>query len=181
MTMTDATQRFYGTGRRQRARELRYRYFVPAIGVRSPNSSSPWRSRPEERVLARRCGSGVVARLAADRVGPAGSVAGADVNAGMPRRRARWPCPPAARRLNGTRSPLRRCRCLTLRSTCLRELASSSRGQGRCTERRAARWHPADAHTPVVPARDRLASVFCRGLRVNAAPQLARLSGRSSR
>jgi ubiquinone/menaquinone biosynthesis C-methylase UbiE len=39
--------------------------------------------RPGERVLDVACGTGVVARLAARRVGPAGTVVGLDVNPGM--------------------------------------------------------------------------------------------------
>ena len=60
------------------------RYFVPAIGL-------PLATRlveaaalsPGDRVLDVACGTGVVARLAAERVGAAGQVIGLDVNPGM--------------------------------------------------------------------------------------------------
>jgi ubiquinone/menaquinone biosynthesis C-methylase UbiE len=60
------------------------RHFVPAIAaplaadlieVAAPDA--------DERVLDVACGTGIVARLAAERVGSAGSVAGLDVNPGM--------------------------------------------------------------------------------------------------
>jgi ubiquinone/menaquinone biosynthesis C-methylase UbiE len=60
------------------------RYFVPAIGgplaVDLVDQAAP---RPGERVLDVACGTGIVARLAAERVGPTGGVAGLDVNPGM--------------------------------------------------------------------------------------------------
>jgi ubiquinone/menaquinone biosynthesis C-methylase UbiE len=60
------------------------RYFVPAIG-------GPWAEdllevaalRPGERVLDLACGTGIIARRAAERVGPSGKVAGLDLNPGM--------------------------------------------------------------------------------------------------
>jgi ubiquinone/menaquinone biosynthesis C-methylase UbiE len=60
------------------------RYFVPAIG-------RPWAEdliekaalRPGERVLDVACGTGIVARLAAERVGRDGAVARLDLNPGM--------------------------------------------------------------------------------------------------
>ena len=84
MTMTDATQGFYGTAYGGSATENYERYFVPAIGgpLAEPLVAAA-ALRPEERVLDVACGTGVVALLAADRVGPAGTVAGADINAGM--------------------------------------------------------------------------------------------------
>jgi ubiquinone/menaquinone biosynthesis C-methylase UbiE len=60
------------------------RYFVPAIG--EPVATELLRAaalRLGERVLDVGCGTGIVARLAADAVGSEGSVAGLDVEPGM--------------------------------------------------------------------------------------------------
>jgi ubiquinone/menaquinone biosynthesis C-methylase UbiE len=60
------------------------RHFVPAIGrPMAEDLVAAADLRPGERVLDVACGTGVVARLAADRVGPDGSVAGLDPNPGM--------------------------------------------------------------------------------------------------
>jgi len=60
------------------------RFFVPAIGA--PLATDLVREaelRQGERVLDVACGTGIVARLAADRVGTTGTVAGLDINPGM--------------------------------------------------------------------------------------------------
>ena len=60
------------------------RFFVPAIGA--PLATDLIRIaalRPGERVLDVACGTGVVARLAGQQAGAAGTVAGLDVNPGM--------------------------------------------------------------------------------------------------
>ncbi len=68
----------------KRAAENYERYFVPAIGA--PVAEGLVRTadlRPGERVLDVACGTGVVARLALERVGVDGSVTGLDPNPGM--------------------------------------------------------------------------------------------------
>jgi SAM-dependent methyltransferase len=60
------------------------RYFVPAIGLPlATELVEVARLSPGERVLDVACGTGVVARLAAEQVGAAGQVTGLDVNPGM--------------------------------------------------------------------------------------------------
>jgi ubiquinone/menaquinone biosynthesis C-methylase UbiE len=60
------------------------RYFVPAIGAPAAiDLIKIAELRPGERVLDVACGTGVVARLAAEVVGAAGTVAGLDINPGM--------------------------------------------------------------------------------------------------
>jgi ubiquinone/menaquinone biosynthesis C-methylase UbiE len=59
-------------------------YFVPAIAAPlAADLVARAALRPGERVVDIACGTGVVTRLAAQRVGVAGTVAGVDVNAGM--------------------------------------------------------------------------------------------------
>ena len=60
------------------------RYFVPTIGGPLAHDLVDEAAlKPGERVLDVACGTGVVSRLAAERVGPSGSVAALDVNAAM--------------------------------------------------------------------------------------------------
>jgi ubiquinone/menaquinone biosynthesis C-methylase UbiE len=60
------------------------RYFVRAIGAPLANDLIKIAAlRPGERVLDVACGTGVVARLASQQVGAAGTVAGLDINPGM--------------------------------------------------------------------------------------------------
>ena len=74
----------YESALAKQAAEHYQREFVPAIGrpvaERLIAAADP---RPGERVLDVACGTGVVARLAADRVGPQGSVTGLDPNPAM--------------------------------------------------------------------------------------------------
>lgn len=74
----------YGEAYGASAPECYERFFVPAIGA--PLAADLVRRaalRPGERVLDVACGTGVVARLAAQGVGDAGTVAGVDLNPGM--------------------------------------------------------------------------------------------------
>ena len=79
--MTDqAHDRSYGGT----AAENYQRFFVPSIGGPvAEDLIEAARLQPGERVLDVACGTGVVTRLAAERVGAAGLLAGLDVNPGM--------------------------------------------------------------------------------------------------
>ena len=60
------------------------RYFVPNIGAPVAKDLIEIAAlHPNERVLDVACGTGIVARLASQRVGTNGSVVGLDVNPGM--------------------------------------------------------------------------------------------------
>lgn len=60
------------------------RYFVPAIGAPlAADLVEAAALQPGERVLDVACGTGIVTRLAAERLGDSGRVAGTDVNPGM--------------------------------------------------------------------------------------------------
>ena len=66
------------------APECYERYFVPAIGAPlAAGLVDAAALKPGERVVDVACGTGIVARLAAERVGPSGSVVGVDINTGM--------------------------------------------------------------------------------------------------
>ncbi len=66
------------------APEVYERELVPAVfGVWAPILVELAQPRPSERVLDVACGTGIVARIAATRVGPGGTVVGIDLNPGM--------------------------------------------------------------------------------------------------
>jgi len=78
------TQQTFGKAYRGTAAENYERYFVPHIAAPLAEKLLETAAlRPGERVLDVACGTGVVARLARERVGESGSVAGLDVHPGM--------------------------------------------------------------------------------------------------
>jgi ubiquinone/menaquinone biosynthesis C-methylase UbiE len=84
MTVTNASHGFYGAAYGGTATENYERYFVPTIGAPlAARLVAAASLSGGERVLDVACGTGVVTRIAFDRVGTSGRVAGADVNAGM--------------------------------------------------------------------------------------------------
>ena len=78
------TQTAYDTTYGDNAAENYERYFVPVIPRRFGSALiKEARLRPGERVLDLACGTGIIARMAVEQVGPAGLVAGVDVNSAM--------------------------------------------------------------------------------------------------
>ena len=84
MTTATTSQLPFGKTYGGSAPENYEHYFVPAIGAPfAADLIAQAELRPGERVLDVACGTGIVARLAAERVGASGSVAALDVNPGM--------------------------------------------------------------------------------------------------
>jgi ubiquinone/menaquinone biosynthesis C-methylase UbiE len=82
--MATTTEQLRGKTFERIAAQNYERYFVPLLGrPLAADLVDLADLRPGERVLDVGCGTGVVARLAAERVGPDGSVAGADPSPGM--------------------------------------------------------------------------------------------------
>ncbi len=81
---TSTTKQPYGKSYGGNAAENYERFFVPVIGEPlAQDLVAKAALRPGERVLDVACGTGIVTRLAADRVAPGGSVAALDITPAM--------------------------------------------------------------------------------------------------
>ena len=119
------TDQVSGRSYRGTAAENYQRFFVPCIGGPvAEDLIEVAHLQPGERVLDVACGTGVVTRLAAERVGATGLIAGLDVNPGM---LAVARSETAANiSIDGTRQASSRCRFRTRRSmSCSAKWASS--------------------------------------------------------
>ena len=84
MTIATTRKTAYDTSYGNNAAENYEKYFVPVIpGPFGADLIRDAQLQPGERVLDVACGTGVIARLAAERVAPNGSVSALDVNAAM--------------------------------------------------------------------------------------------------
>jgi ubiquinone/menaquinone biosynthesis C-methylase UbiE len=84
MTAMSTSQLTFGKNYGGTAPENYERFFVPAIGAPlAQDLIAEANLRIGDRVLDVACGTGVIARLAAERVGSSGMVSGVDINAGM--------------------------------------------------------------------------------------------------
>lgn len=84
MATAKTSENVYGKTYGGSAPEIYQRHFVPAIGLPlATDLVDAAALRPGQRVLDVACGTGVVARVAAARVGRSGSVAAADINPAM--------------------------------------------------------------------------------------------------
>lgn len=84
MPATSTTQRVYGLSFGDETARNYEQGFVPAIGAPfGADLVAAAALRPGERVLDVACGTGIVARLAADQVAPNGTVSGLDINPAM--------------------------------------------------------------------------------------------------
>lgn len=98
------------------AAENYQRYFVPTIATAvSADLMGAADIQPGERVLDVACGTGVIARLAAEQVGPGGTVVGVDVAPDMIEVASTIPVPRS--RSSGVRGTPSRFLCRTTRST----------------------------------------------------------------